>query len=913
MRAALAVGFTLLLAGSAEARERSYTYVPIGTLGWGGKSIAEDVNADGVVAGWAGTSGGTAMRWQDGRMTSLGSLSKGGASGARAINDAGDIVGSTLPPSDFEPGHMFLYRDGKMTDLGKTLGGATPSSGKAINNAGWIVGDRLGVQTRGFLYRNGRFEDLGSLTGRPGETTAEDVNDRGQIVGSSVTAKGYPLHAFVWEDGRMRDLGVLGPDTESTQARAINEAGVVVGRSQGPSLKTEPMRWTANGIEALPTFGDGGDAVDINERGEIVGYARTPESPYLNQGHAVLWADGELHDLNALVKNLPDDVQLEGANAINDDGIIVGDTCSSYCDPGKTAPWHGFVLIPDGMPVPEPQPVLTDLSSSVRPVTVAGPAPTTAQGLWGDALRFAGGRLEVPHIELPLTHNVFAWLRPDRTAGEQVVMDIGGVARLAYDGTDERLTYTVLDGGGKAVTAATPPGSLPASAGTRFVAAGRATTGELVVAIAGITYCARDKLSAVARGDGVTPVTVGSAAGGARPFHGLIEYPGFGPNPISNADYRPTWWPFTGANQLLTVFYDADQRPGSLDYVTPPSVPETPCRIVEPPAPTPTPTATPEPTATPTPTPTPTPEPTATATPEPTPTATGMPSGWQTLSFVHSGQAVRVSGATDAPDAAIVQSPTTDDPAAQWKLEPTGDRGFAIVNRRSDRCLAVMSSAPGPLRQQPCDGSLDQRWAFMGVADGAAYRVVQSLASGMVINQSGATSDAGGAVIGWPHESGATNERLMLTPVQGPPPPPSGWMTLRFVHSGQAIAPGGEPGTIVQAPLDGDAREQWKLESTGDRGFTIVNRRSGQCLDITGPGPGPLRQAPCDESPGQRWTFDTVAPDASYHTIRNLSSGLVINQSGATVYPGAPVIQWPQSPGATNERIVMTLTTDARR
>ena len=547
--------------------------MPIGSFGWGGLSVASDVNADGAVAGHAGNAGSAkAMRWQDGRMTNLGSLNVGGQSIGLGINDGGDVVGHTHPPSPYEPSHLFVYRNGTMTDLGKALGGSVPSSGKEINNAGWIVGDRGGSPSRGFLYRDGAFQDLGSLAGGAGETSAEDINERGQIVGSSVTAKGYPLHAFVWENGKMRDLGVLGPDTEATQARAINDAGVIVGRSQGPSLLMEPVRWDGDGIEALPTLGDGGDAVDLNERGEIVGYAATPESHYLNQGHAVLWADGEIHDLNELVTNLPDDVQLEAAQAISEDGIIVGDTCSSYCDPGKTAPWHGFMLIPDGLPVPEPQPVLADISSHARPITVAGPAPTTAQGQWGDALHFAGGRLETPQIELPLTHNVSAWLKPDGRPGEQVILDIGGVARFAYDGTNQRLTYTIVDGTGQVITTATPPGTFPASSAPRFVAAGRAKTGELVVAIAGITYCNATKVNSIARGDGVTPITFGSAAGGGRPFHGVIEYPGFGTSAISNADYRPTWWPFSGANQLVYVFYDADQRSGSTDYTAPPSV-----------------------------------------------------------------------------------------------------------------------------------------------------------------------------------------------------------------------------------------------------------------------------------------------------------------------------------------------------
>ena len=41
-----------------------------------------------------------------------------------------------------------------------------------------------------------------------------------------------------------------------------------------------------------------------------------------------------------------------------------------------------------------------------------------------------------PQIELPLAHNLSAWLKPDGRAAEQVILDIGGVARFACDGTN---------------------------------------------------------------------------------------------------------------------------------------------------------------------------------------------------------------------------------------------------------------------------------------------------------------------------------------------------------------------------------------------------------------------------------------------------------------------------------------------
>ena len=762
---------------------------------WGGLSVANDVNADGAVAGHAGTAGvAKAMRWHDGRMTNLGSLNVGGQSIGLGINDVGDVVGHTHPPSPYEPSHLFVYRNGTMTDLGKALGGSVPTSGKEINNAGWIVGDRGGFPSRGFLYRDGAFQDLGSLAGGSGETSAEDINERGQIVGSSVTAKGYPLHAFVWDSGRMRDLGVLGPDTEATQARAINDAGVIVGRSQGPSLLMEPVRWDGGGIEALPTLGGGGDAVDINERGEIVGYAPTPDSNYLSQGHAVLWADGEIHDLNELVTNLPDDVQLESAQAINEDGIIVGDTCSSSCDPGKTAPWHGYVLIPEGLPVPEPQPVLADISSHARPITVAGPAPTTAQGKWGDALHFAGGRLETPQIELPLTHTVSTWLKPDARAGEQVIVDIGGVARFAYDGTNERLTYTIVDGGGQVITTATPPGSFPASSASRLVAAGRAKTGELVVAIAGITYCNATKVSSVARGDGVTPITFGSDAGGGRPFHGVIEYPGFSSAGISNADHRITWWPYSGANQLVYVFYDADQRPGDADYTVPPSVRDTPCRVVSAPAPTATPSPTAIPTASPTPTPTPSPSPTATPTASPTPTPTPTPTASPTPTATPSPSPTPTATPSPSPSPVPTATPAPSVPVAAPPV-PSITAPAAYSWSRS-RTLTLSGTAQAGATVEVFDGAISFGTTTASLT-GTWSRIVTVPADGAYLFSAKARTLGG--------SSPASAMRVIQVDATAPPAPA---ITAPITSTGSSFTLSGtaEPGSTVEVFENGSSR-----------------------------------------------------------------------------------------------------------
>jgi probable HAF family extracellular repeat protein len=253
-----------------------------------------------------------------------------------------------------DPPHAVLHRNGLLTDLGTGYGAGGFSRAWEINDVGDIVGERARRQSspvRAFLLRNGRFRDLGTLGGVGGpfgtSSVAYGINDRRQVVGAALPPTG-PLHAFLWERGVMRDLGTLGGNSEATEARAIDDFGRVVGSSPTAAGSTHAFLWEGGAMRDLGTLGgDSSYAYGINADGEVVGGSRTPSSPPNNAGHAFMWARGRMVDLNTVVTNLPSNVVLEVAQAINADGSIVGTTCSGFCEPGKTAPTRAFLLIPN--------------------------------------------------------------------------------------------------------------------------------------------------------------------------------------------------------------------------------------------------------------------------------------------------------------------------------------------------------------------------------------------------------------------------------------------------------------------------------------------------------------------------------------------------------------------------------------
>ena len=171
-------------------------------------------------------------------VTDLGTLPGFVASTATAINNSGQIVGSSFGLITFGgnrsplPGDSFLYSGGSMTDLG-----VANTQANAINQAGVVaVAPALNLITftsdHSFLYNGGTVQDIGTLGGL--ESYAAGINNNRQVVGWANTQSGNQ-HAFLYTNSGMSDLGTLA-GWNSSFATAINDQGEVVGYGLGPGF-----------------------------------------------------------------------------------------------------------------------------------------------------------------------------------------------------------------------------------------------------------------------------------------------------------------------------------------------------------------------------------------------------------------------------------------------------------------------------------------------------------------------------------------------------------------------------------------------------------------------------------------------------------------------------------------------------
>ena len=118
-----------------------------------------------------------------------------------------------------------------------------------------------------FAFRLGPYAvtDLGTLGGT--QTMAFAINNRGQVVGKARNGSDHD-RAVLFENGTVRDLGTLGG--AASRAYGINNNGDVVGSAEKVGGLSVPFVYRGGQIEDLG-FSEAGDALDINDGGDIVG------------------------------------------------------------------------------------------------------------------------------------------------------------------------------------------------------------------------------------------------------------------------------------------------------------------------------------------------------------------------------------------------------------------------------------------------------------------------------------------------------------------------------------------------------------------------------------------------------------------------------------------------------------------
>lgn len=243
----------------------------------------------------------------------------------------------------------FAWEDGAMRALNPLPGGYNSFAADANNRreiVGWAengVRDSTCVANNQVLQFRPVIWDAKSLAIRELPTPAGDssgaatgINNKGQIVGiagdcDQAIGRRTARHAVLWDKGAITVLGNLGADYWNTPTD-INQRGDVVGFAGTPGdMEGNVLRafiWTKqDGIKPLGALPGHihSEAYGINERRQVVGISCDADGV---DCRAFLWENGVMKDLNNLIApGFP--ARLEQAKDINERGEITGRAVNS--------------------------------------------------------------------------------------------------------------------------------------------------------------------------------------------------------------------------------------------------------------------------------------------------------------------------------------------------------------------------------------------------------------------------------------------------------------------------------------------------------------------------------------------------------------------------------------------------------
>lgn len=264
------------------------------------------------------------------------------------LSNDGKIVYSQ--PSDWGVmGRAFIFRNNVAQEIQPfyqhVYNGYTWA--RAINDAGVIVGQTssalgyncslgdIGCEGRepwalAFIWQNGRMTNLGSLGGN--EAKATDINNLGVVVGyAQVSKDGDDWELFRHADGKMTSLGKPGGNFQNA---VINDAGQI---ASGNWLYDRESK-TRIGLETEFNY-----VVDINNAGQILGKSE------VTSGDVWLYSNGKTINISA-------ELAADGWDYVN--AIDLNDMGQILLSGSKGLRFSHILLTPDQppilLPVPEP-------------------------------------------------------------------------------------------------------------------------------------------------------------------------------------------------------------------------------------------------------------------------------------------------------------------------------------------------------------------------------------------------------------------------------------------------------------------------------------------------------------------------------------------------------------------------------
>ncbi|WP_042384097.1 RICIN domain-containing protein [Streptacidiphilus melanogenes] len=118
---------------------------------------------------------------------------------------------------------------------------------------------------------------------------------------------------------------------------------------------------------------------------------------------------------------------------------------------------------------------------------------------------------------------------------------------------------------------------------------------------------------------------------------------------------------------------------------------------------------------------------------------------------------------------------------------------------------------------------------------------------------------------------------------------PNNTLGLLLDVNGASQSPGAG---VIDWYANGGANQQWRFVPFGNNVYELVNVNSGMCLTTDGVAGDGVYQLQCAGGAQQLWSTGITPSAVGAYPIRSTYSGLYLDVSGNTAWPGATIDTW---------------------
>ncbi|MFI8086549.1 RICIN domain-containing protein [Kitasatospora sp. NPDC086009] len=240
-------------------------------------------------------------------------------------------------------------------------------------------------------------------------------------------------------------------------------------------------------------------------------------------------------------------------------------------------------------------------------------------------------------------------------------------------------------------------------------------------------------------------------------------------------------------------------------------------------------------------------------------------------------------------DLAAFQSVSTTTPVERY----TTDAGKNLERDGDLRATAAKTLTttvgPGSVTTFVIPGATGTDAAVTAAAPTGQVRQLVNDNSGLALS---AAASAQGGPVQHPADPADPAQQWKFTKVSGGSDNTAAYR-LTNTANGKALTATATPGTLGFAAANSSAQQLWMLSTNGDGHGTLVNKATGDLLDVTGASTGdgaPVGVYRPTTGSNQSWNLRSAAPD-SWKALQLRSSGKCADVPGAPGTAGAPAVQ----------------------